>query len=76
MSTPAPTQKALMVTSFPGPVALGERPIPQEVGDGEILVKILASKCPPAVYLSLLTRANTKNVFPLSDCARSCSKPF
>lgn len=46
MSTLSSVQKAILVNSFPGPAALGERPIPQEVGDGEILVKILASEYP------------------------------
>lgn len=61
MSTPASTQKAVMVASFPGPIAVGDRPIPKEVGDDEILVKILASEDHFDVNLSYLGQQKTDN---------------
>ena len=55
MSSIPQTQKAIIVSSFPGPVTLSERPVPQNVGEGEILVKILASES--RLVLSMLQRS-------------------
>ncbi|KAF8311406.1 GroES-like protein [Clavulina sp. PMI_390] len=39
-STIPSTQKAVILASFPGTPTVQERPVPQEVADGEILVKV------------------------------------
>lgn len=51
MSSIPTTQKAFFVEGYPGPLTVRDRPVPQALGDDEILVKIIA--CEYCVYFAV-----------------------